>query len=420
MTQVSVREPENPTYDGGADATVFGGTLIRTAEWFLSLFLVIGFLNSQLRFSAIASAPIKIVVASVTMVLLLTGLHAATNRLQWAPGPWLVGPFILYIVMVLLATVQYGASDQVVSVFLLCSVVAAMLIIVESLSPGSAVRCIRRAAVAHVVLALLLWGGPGIRADGGSHPITIGFAAGLLVFLSVSHWTLGRGDPFIRGAALLLGTAGLYAAFSRSAMIPSIMAVAAWSTLRPGLFRPVRVMAATAMGLAFGSDAWQIIVQALSRNDVQGFYAGTGRTVIWARVWSIREIYISHGIGLSNIDGSSVPGAQLLSGSLNLPTENSFLQALINAGAIGAILWCILVGACLTAIARGPWPGFTRLGLIALIAGGCIFNAGFSGSGFGWPMMIGLAASATNLSRSAPHGLNTPKRRTQQPDLQRA
>ena len=259
-----------------------------------------------------------------------------------------------------------------------------------------------------VALALLTWAGPGVRADGGSHSITVGFAAGLLVFLSMNPWTLGRGDPFIRGAMLLLGTLALYAAFSRSAIIPCILAVTLWLTFHSGLLRPIRVMVATIVGLAFGGYALRTIVQALSQNDIAGFYSATGRTVIWARVWSIRELYIGQGIGLSSIDGSSIPGAQLLSGSLNLPTENSFIQAMVNTGVVGWICWCLLLGACLASIARAPWPSFTRIGLIALIAGGGIFNAGFAGTGSGWPMMIGLAASATNLSRLAQRGLTTP------------
>lgn len=373
-----------------------GVRLIPGTELILTGFLVIGFLNSELRFGSVARPALKILLAVAGIVFLILSARRRPRRhLSDALPTRSAVAMIAYLAIVLLLTAVIGASSKVVSVFMLAAIGGFMLVYSEFLNRGTALRVIRAVVIIHVVLALAAWSGPSERADGGSHPITVGFAAGLLVFLAGSPWIATRWDWILRTGLVVLGSIGLYAAFSRSAIIPVIAAVFIWAAVRPGSLRPIRALMVLALAIVFVGRLWDMLVLTLSQGDVEAFYSGTGRTAIWARVWTLRDMYLMQGVGLSNIDGSSPVGRILLQASLNLPTENSALQALIAGGLIGVIAWATVLFSCLIAIGRTPWSSFTKIGLVAMIVVGCAFDSGFAGTGFAWPILLGLLAAAT-------------------------
>jgi hypothetical protein len=381
--------------------------LLPGTELMLTGFLVVGFLNSELRFGTIARPVVKISLAVASLILLIVSARKRPHRPLGDALPKLsAAALVAYLTTVVVATAVYGVSSEVLSVFVLAIAGSLMLVYSEFLRRGTALRVIRAVVIIHVVIALASWSGPPERADGGSHPITIGLAAGVLLFLAGSQWTSARTDWILRTGLVLLGSVGLYAAFSRSAIIPAVGAVVIWGAFRPGILRPLRILVLALVSFVLAGRVWQILVLTLSQGDVQAFYSGTGRSVIWGRVWTLRDVYLAHGVGLSNIDGSSYFGYLLLRASLNLPTENSLLQALIAGGLIGAFAWVTVVFTCVIAIARTSWSSFTRIGLTAMVAVGCVFNAGFAGTGFGWPMLVGLLAAATG-AQSVPEQQNT-------------
>lgn len=370
---------------------------LSAAEWTLTCFLVVGFLNSESRFGAIARPEVKVALACGSLGLLAVSARGRSRRPLTATLPKItIASFIIYVTTILATTVYFGASQKVLLVFLLGTIGGLLLAVFEIVKRGSALRVIRATVIVDVVISLATWSGPPQQADGGSHPIAVGFAAGLLFFLAGSRWTLGEKDQILRVGLAILGSAGLYAAFSRSAIIPALGAVAIWWVTRRGLLRPLRVLLFAAGVTAIGGLVWQSTVQALARGDVEAFYSAHGRSTIWARVWTLRDLYIVHGIGLSNSDGSSALGSQLLRASLNVPTENSLLQAFVAGGVIGGGAWAILLVSSLIAIASAPWTSFTRIGLIAMILGDCVFQAGVAGAGFGFPLIVGMLAAATS------------------------
>lgn len=273
------------------------------------------------------------------------------------------------------------------------------LIVAERCRRGSALRILLTVSVGHLVLASLLGkrapSTVGIeRLTGASHAITLGFESGILLLWALS--CLGRRHRHTGWLGLLIALAGytLFASFSRTALIGTAVAVLVLWALRsraPTVAGTVvRLLVGSlgvvAMLLLFGGR----LLSYLQGRDTSDFSTASGRTAIWSNVWAYRNEYLVHGFGFGVLQSADGPDVDLYRATTGLPMEDSFLNALVMAGILGALLFSLLLlGVLMRSLmaARRHKAEFPACAAVLLLVF-AVFSEDPSGPGIEWYWLL--------------------------------
>lgn len=217
----------------------------------------------------------------------------------------------------------------------------------------------REASMGDLPRRVVLSGLPYRIAGITPHPNMLALVAGLSLFLILSL------RPKIWPLHILACLAIMVLAEARTLTIGLLAGLLAfWVSSGTGSRLP-KLAAATLFALVFGWIGWPHLVDAIQETDLTGDVATlSSRTLAWSLVgeyWDAKP-FLGWGAFTFN-DASGSPLSQLFF----YHAHNQFLEALIEAGALGFVAMAIVGLRLLFAIAKAYDPGFVAVAVMTLV-----------------------------------------------------
>lgn len=384
----------------------------------LVLALVANALNSKGQLGAFVPQWLKAATIGLSLVVVL--LFILRRRVQWR---WTVALVLalLYCAAIVGSTMFAGVPQQ--RFFLLAQFLGltASLICFEVLRPGRGLGVLFWTAVIHCLLAVIIndetmWSDGRLRLEGGSHPILLGFEA-TMVFLIGLSVAAERHRRLVRAVFVAIAAFGAYVdvrAYSREDLIGAVLGLAVLVLALPGRKRWLRLLVmcgvATSIVLPLGVDG---LVTLLGATSVQQLSTATGRTEVWQRLFSTGVDFPFTGYGYAALNDGTGPDARLYYASGGTPAENAVLQALLDGGVVGLVIWVLAMLALLLSVLRAKAPiRPVALAMVPMFAISISVSSDLAGEGLSWYWLLALAAAAafTRQTTSFRAGAEAPDR----------
>jgi len=379
-------------------------------ELALLLYLLVEPLNA----TALGSLPIaklKLISSGLLALTLILSL-LSPRRVRWSEMQPSTRLFLrllgAYCLLLCLTTATRQLPSVRYSMFAAFLMSPVALYVCESMRSGSFFRVVALATMGHLGFALayrhyVVDASGHERLSGGSHPILLGFEAGVLLVLSVgSLFSMDR-RAFRDLIGVAVGGATLFLAFSRTAIIATSAALVAMFVVR----RHSRVLTRFLIAGLVAFVALPLLVPRavdwLSRGNAASFHDATGRTQIWSQILSFRSTYQVRGFGFAALHDGMGPDLRIYLATNGEPSENAFLGAALVGGVLAALLLVVmLVVACRALVLARGYLGGASIGIAVLLIATSMFSDGPSGSGFQWFWLLACVSMLEMAVAKAP------------------
>ncbi len=232
------------------------------------------------------------------------------------------------------------------------------------------------------------------RASAGMHPITLGLTAAFVLISSLIMLRQHRGRRLLWLVLCTIAVVALFLSFSRTALVLAALALFVLWMARVDRFTFARYLLGLWVSVAAAVFIPTKIVAFLAQGDPQSLSSGTGRTVIWARVWDFRPDFQLHGYGFAALNDGGGPDLALLTANRGENAENALLQAFVMGGYVGAVLWVLAVGYVVAFCLRAGRPRGEMVALLVTVLGGGLTVHSLSGFGHPWTLLLGMLSFA--------------------------
>lgn len=361
-------------------------------ELALLFYLLVEPLNAS-ELGSLPIAKLKLVTSGLLAVTLLLAV-LSPRRVGWRELQPSTRVFLrilaVYCLLLVVATVTRHLPSVRYSIFASFLLSPVALYVCESLRSGSFFKIVALATTGHLGFALVyrryvLDATGHERLSGGSHPILLGFEAGVLLVLSVGSLFSGERRAFRDLAGVAVSSATLFLAFSRTALVATSAALVTMFVMRRRARVLMRLLVASLVAFVALPLVMPRAVDWLSRGNAASFHDATGRTQIWSQILALRSDYQVKGYGYAALHDALGPDLTVLRATAGRPAENAFLAAALMGGVLAAMLVLgLLVFGCRALILARGYLGGASIGIAVLLIITSMFSDGTSGTGFQW------------------------------------
>jgi O-antigen ligase len=316
---------------------------------------------------------------------------------QYVVAIALVALYLTWVIGVGLAF--YHLPVQRHELALQAAFVVAVCVVLDRLRLGGMFVASYWASVALLVIGIgsgasTPWQDGSDRASAGMHPITLGLTAAFVLISSLIMLRRDRSRRFLCLAVCALAVTALFLSFSRTALVLTALALFVLWMAKIDRFTIARYLLGLWCAIAAAVLIPGKIIDFLAQGDPQNLASGTGRTVIWARVWDFRPDFQLHGYGFAALNDMGGPDLALLTANRGENAENALLQAFVMGGYVGAALWLLAIGYIVVFCLRAGRPRGEMVALLVTVLGGGLTVHSLSGFGHPWTLLLALLSFA--------------------------
>lgn len=372
----------------------------------------------------LASGAVKVAAVALAAFLLASTavMTASTLRLP-EPARRVRVPLLVYLVVVVAATVSRDLPPARVQLMVGLLVVGAGFLVCEATRPGSFARIAYRVGAAHVLLVAAT-GETGTstngleRLEGAVHPVTLSFEATIAFAVA---WLRFRGRegrfPLLSLAMAAVSVYVVFAAFSRASLITLCAGAVLLVVFRARKHRFLKGLSAGVVAaLAYWTSA-DAVVESLGARSVA---SASGRYAIWDRLLGADVDWI-RGYGYGALRDAYGPDVHLFRLNQGLPAENAFLQAALMAGVVGFALLAWMAWRSVRELwTIRDWGGGASLVIGLALAVNAMFSVGLATGSLAFWWLLGafsltVHARASTGSPASGVGASTARSRSAGP-----
>jgi O-antigen ligase len=377
--------------------------------------LVVQPINSTGTLSDYVSPSLKAATASAALGAVLLALVRERRRSHRSAGVsgsyvvavLLIGLYLTWVIGVGLAL--YHLPVQRDQLALQAVFVVVVCVLLDRLRVGGMFVAAYWASAVLLVIGVVSgasspWQGDSARASAGMHPITLGLTA---AFVLVSSAIVFRGRSLaLRLVVSALAGLALLLSFSRTAIVLTAVAVFVLWMSKIDRYVVARYLLGLWLALVGVVLIPGKIVSFLAQGDPNSLTSGTGRTVIWARIWAFRSEFQAHGYGFAALNDVNGPDLALQVANRGENAENALLQAFVMGGYVGAALWLLAIGYLVVFCLRGTGRRGEMVALLVTVLGGALTVHSLSGFGHPWTLLLAMLSFAMVRRRDPSGGVS--------------